>query len=66
MGEAVGQGGGQGEGGEMGGGPESSVGTKGGLVYFFGVQKLNNWSDLAGDEGGVQGGVGGVGQRGSW
>ena len=49
----VGQGGGQG--GQMGGGaPESSVGaTRRALVPPFALpQKPNNWSDLAGDEGG--------------
>ena len=33
--------------------------------HLFGLpEKPNNWSDLAGDEGGWGGGVGGVGQGG--
>ena len=52
----VGQGGRQG--GEMGGGAPESVGaTRRALVPPFGLPyKPNNWSDLAGDEGGRRGG----------
>ena len=51
-----------GQGGRWGGAPESSVGaTKDALVPPFGLpKKPNNWSDLAGAEGGGMGG--GVGR----
>ena len=60
----MGQGGGQGGGRWGGWAPESSVGaTRRALVPpFWAPLKINNWSDLAGDEGGRRGG-GGPGRR---